>query len=192
MCFNVQFNLLTELEFFQEDNGAKFSKIQDNVVRKEKQKFKKTETQAKLYSPGKKFSNNDAIFSRQFQAAKSINDLLDLATLPNLSINNALKIISNITNQINNGKLQMVDIEADERFVHLRKIVQIGDNIRTSNDDLFQYTQLSTPAMIEVSLTCIIPSICAHRCNVFIGDSNFERTRKKKYTSVKDAVIQYC
>ncbi|XP_067215515.1 FAST kinase domain-containing protein 4 [Linepithema humile] len=137
----------------KEDHGAKFSKIQNNVVRKEKQKFKKTETQTKLYSPGKKFNNSDAIFLKQFQAAKSINDLLDLATLPNLSINNALKIISNITNQINSGKSQMVDIEADERFVHLRKIIQIGDNIKTSDDNLSQYTQLSTPAMIEVIAT---------------------------------------
>ena len=81
--------------------------------------------------------------------------MLDLATIPNLSINNALKIISNITNQINSGKSQVADIEADERFVHLRKIVNTGDDIRTSNDDLSQYTQLSTPAMIQVSMTCI-------------------------------------
>ncbi|KAL6422069.1 hypothetical protein ACFW04_010850 [Cataglyphis niger] len=107
--------------------------------------------QTKFYLSEKRwFSENDTIFSKQFQAAKSINDLLDLAMLSNLSMNNALKLISSITNQINSGKSQTVDIEADERFIHLRKIIKFGNKIKTSNDDLSQYSQLSTPAMIKV------------------------------------------
>lgn len=130
----------------KEDDGAKLSKIQNNVLQKEeKQKSKKTEAQTKLSSPGKRFSKNNDIFLKQFQAATSINDLLNLATLPNLSTNNALKIISNITNQINSGKSLIADIETDERFIHLRKMVK--------TDDLSQYTQLSTPAMIQVIMS---------------------------------------
>lgn len=76
--------------------------------------------------------------------------------LPNLSMNNALKLISSITNQINSGKSQLVNIEADERFIHLRKIVKTGTEIRTANDDLSRYSQLSTPAMIEVNVIFIL------------------------------------
>lgn len=76
--------------------------------------------------------------------------------LPHLSINNALKLISSVTNQINSGKSQIIDIEADERFIHLRKIVKIGNEITTTNDYLSQYTQLSTPTMIEVNRIFIL------------------------------------
>ncbi|KAM0735946.1 FAST kinase domain-containing protein 4 [Formica fusca] len=136
----------------KEDDATKFSDIQNNIPHKEeKQKSENTGIQMKYYLPGKRwFSENDTIFSKQFQAAKSINDLLDLAMLSNLSMTNALKLISSITNQINSGKSQIVDIEADERFIHLRKIVKFGNKIKTSNDDLSQYSQLSTPAMIKV------------------------------------------
>lgn len=98
-------------------------------------------------------SENDKIFTKQFQAATSVNDLLDLAIMPNLSTNNALKLISSITNQINSGKSQIVNVEADERFIHLRKMVQFdGETKSTSlSDDLSKYSQLSTPAMISVS-----------------------------------------
>lgn len=104
----------------------------------------------KLSLEKKWFSENNTIFSKQFQAAKSINDLLNLAMLPNLSMNNALKLISSVTNQINSGKSQIMDIESDERFIHLTKIVKIDNKITTSNDNLSQYSQLSTPTMIEV------------------------------------------
>lgn len=131
----------------KEGDATKFSEIQ-NISQKKGQKSKNTEIQTKLEK--KLFSENDTIFFKQFQAAKSINDLLDLAMLPHLSMNNALKLISSVTNQINSGKSQIIDIEADERFIHLRKIVKIGNEITTTNDYLSQYTQLSTPTMIEV------------------------------------------
>lgn len=76
--------------------------------------------------------------------------------LPHLSMNNALKLISSVTNQINSGKSQIIDIEADERFIHLRKIVKIGNEITTTNDNLSQYSQLSTPTMIEVNRIFIL------------------------------------
>ncbi|KAL6422068.1 hypothetical protein ACFW04_010850 [Cataglyphis niger] len=136
----------------KENDTTKFSDIQNNIPhKKEKQKSESMGIQTKFYLSEKRwFSENDTIFSKQFQAAKSINDLLDLAMLSNLSMNNALKLISSITNQINSGKSQTVDIEADERFIHLRKIIKFGNKIKTSNDDLSQYSQLSTPAMIKV------------------------------------------
>lgn len=74
--------------------------------------------------------------------------------LQNLSINNALKLISSITNQINSGKSQIANIETDDRFIHLRKIVK-NDDIKRS-DDLSQYSDLSTPAMIEVNAIFIL------------------------------------
>jgi len=103
----------------------------------------------------KQSSETDTIFSKQFQAAKSVNDLLDLAILPNLSTNNALRLISSITNQINSGKSQTIDVEADERFIHLRKIAK-GSGIKTheTSNNLSKYSQLSTPAMIAVSIIC--------------------------------------
>lgn len=76
--------------------------------------------------------------------------------LPNLSMNNALKLISSVTNQINSGKSQIIDVEADERFIHLRKIVKIGNEITPSNNNLSQYSQLSTPTMIEVNRIFIL------------------------------------
>jgi len=93
---------------------------------------------------------NDS-FSKQFEAAKSINDLLDLATITDLSQNNALKLISKITNQINSRKSQVSHIETDDRFIHLQKILKNNNNINTKQlcDDLSQYSELSTPAMIE-------------------------------------------
>lgn len=99
-------------------------------------------------------SENDTVFSKQFQVAKSVNDLLDLAVLPNLSKSNALKLISSITNQMNSGKSQTLDIEADKRFIHLRKMVKGGDEEahRTLSSNLLKYSQLSTPAMIAVSI----------------------------------------
>lgn len=103
----------------------------------------------------KQSSESNTVFFKQFQAAKSVNDLLDLAILPNLSTNNALKLISSITNQINSGKSQIADIETDERFIHLRKIVKNSDEKKThevSSNDLSKYSQLSTPAMIAVSV----------------------------------------
>lgn len=147
--------------------------------------------QTKFYPSEKKwFNKNDTIFSKQFQAAKSINDLLDLAMLSNLSMNNALKLISSITNQINSGKSQIVDIEADERFIHLRKIVKFGNNIKTSDDDLSQYSQLSTPAMIKVNIIFILVlNIYALIYSFYKGDRIIESTRKKTYTAIKDAVI---
>lgn len=129
------------------------------------------------------FSENDTIFFKQFQAAKSINDLLDLAMLPHLSMNNALKLISSVTNQINSGKSQIIDIEADERFIHLRKIVKIGNEITTTNDNLSQYSQLSTPTMIEVNRIFILvlhvhTYIYVDIFFLYKGDSIIEGTRK--------------
>lgn len=100
-------------------------------------------------------NESDKIFTKQFQAATSVNDLLDLAIIPNLSTVNALKLISSITNQINSGKSQIVNVEADERFIHLRKIVQFGSETKniSLSDDLSKYSQLSTPAMIAVSIS---------------------------------------
>lgn len=100
----------------------------------------------------KQSSENNTVFFKQFQAAKSINDLLDLAVLPNLSTSNALKLISSITNQINSGKSQIIDIETDERFIHLRKIVKNSEKRihEASSNNLSKYSQLSTPAMIAV------------------------------------------
>lgn len=100
----------------------------------------------------KKRLNDSNIFFKQFQAAKSVNDLLDLAVLPNLSTSNALKLISSITNQINSGKSQALDIETDERFIHLRKIVQSDKSGGNEKLNLSKFSQLSTPAMISVSI----------------------------------------
>jgi len=102
----------------------------------------------------KQLNDNNTVFFKQFQAAKSVNDLLDLAVLPNLSTNNALKLISSITNQINSGKSQISDIEIDERFIHLRKLVKSDESevkIHKTND-FSKYSQLSTSAMITVSM----------------------------------------
>ena len=101
----------------------------------------------------KRLNDSNTVFFKQFQAAKSINDLLDLAVLPNLSISDALKLISSITKQINSGKSQTLDIEADERFIHLRKIVKNDESSKVKkSNDLSEYSQLSTPAMIAVSI----------------------------------------
>lgn len=79
--------------------------------------------------------------------------------LPNLSMSEALKLISSITNHINSGKSQINNIEADQRFIHLRKIIQanneVKNNARISSEDLSQYSQLSTPAMISASITFV-------------------------------------
>jgi hypothetical protein len=103
--------------------------------------------------PENKLLNTDDIFSKQFKAAKSINDLLDLVTITNLSRNNALKLISHITNQINSGKSQLPNIETDDRFICLQKILKANDKINVGTkqlpNDLLQYSELSTPAMIE-------------------------------------------
>ncbi|XP_072765045.1 FAST kinase domain-containing protein 4 isoform X2 [Anoplolepis gracilipes] len=134
----------------KDDNATKVSEILDISQKEKKQNSENTRIQTKFHLPEKKlFTENDMVFLKQFQAAKSINDLLDLAMLPNLSMNNAIKLISRITNQINSGESQIVNIEDDERFIHLRKIVKIGNEIKTSND-ISQYSQLSTPAMIMV------------------------------------------
>ncbi|KYN34195.1 Protein TBRG4 [Trachymyrmex septentrionalis] len=136
-----------------EDNNANFSKIQAVVQKEKEQQPKDTSFQTTEENNGRKKRLNDSntVFFKQFQAAKSINDLLDLAVLPNLSISDALKLISSITKQINSGKSQTLDIEADERFIHLRKIVKNDESgkVKKSND-LSEYSQLSTPAMIAV------------------------------------------
>jgi len=125
-------------------------------VQKEKeQQPKDTSFQTTEENNGRKKRLNDSntVFFKQFQAAKSINDLLDLAVLPNLSISDALKLISSITKQINSGKSQTLDIEADERFIHLRKIVKNDESSKVKkSNDLSEYSQLSTPAMIAVSI----------------------------------------
>lgn len=142
-----------------EDDGSKFSKVQAVLQKEEKQKSKETDIRTILRATEgingrkKRSSENDTVFFKQFQAAKSVNDLLDLAVLPNLSTSNALKLISSITNQINSGKSQTLDIESDERFIYLRKIVKGGSEMKTqetSLNDLSKYSQLSTPAMIAV------------------------------------------
>jgi len=130
---------------------------------KQEKKSKETGAQTTLHTTEKRngrkkhLTENNTVFSKQFQTAKSVNDLLELALLPNLSTNNALRLISSITNQINSGKSQTVDIEADERFIHLRKIVKNSDKTKKTCeitlDDLSKYSQLSTPAMIAVSIT---------------------------------------
>lgn len=128
------------------------------VLQKEKkQKSKEMNVPMTEGSNGRKkqSSESNTVFFKQFQAAKSINDLLDLAVLPNLSISNALKLISSITNQINSGKSQIIDIETDERFIHLRKIIKSSGEKRTHevlSNNLSKYSQLSTPAMIAVSV----------------------------------------
>lgn len=146
------------------ENSTKFSKLQTISHTEQEQKSKETggiqktlHTTEKRNSKKKHWTENDTVFSKQFQAAKSVNDLLELALLPNLSTNNALRLISSITNQINSGKSQTVDIEADERFIHLRKIVKNSDKTKTreTSDDLSKYSQLSTPAMIAVSITFV-------------------------------------
>lgn len=83
-----------------------------------------------------------------------------MALLPNLSELDALMLISQITNKMNSGKSQMANIETDQRFIQLRKMVKANNqtkNIDVSfNNDLLQYTQLSTPAMITVSIILAI------------------------------------
>ncbi|XP_012061877.1 PREDICTED: protein TBRG4, partial [Atta cephalotes] len=141
-----------------EDNNTNFSKIQAMQKEKEQQPkdmsfqttFHMTEERN---SRKKQLNDNNTVFFKQFQAAKSVNDLLDLAVLPNLSINNALKLISSITNQINSGKLQISDIEIDERFIHLRKLVKSDESSEVKIhkiNDFSKYSQLSTSAMITV------------------------------------------
>ncbi|KYN05768.1 Protein TBRG4 [Cyphomyrmex costatus] len=138
-----------------EDNNTNFSKIQA-VLQKEKEQqpkdsFQTVSTTEERNGRKKRLNENNTVFFKQFQAAKSINDLLDLAVLPNLSKSNALKLISSITNQINSGKSQTLDIEADERFIQLRKIVKnSGETSNTKLSNLSKYSQLSTPAMIAV------------------------------------------
>lgn len=123
---------------------------------KEKKKSKKTVSQIIFDSTANKLISENDAFTKQFRNAKSINELLDLATLPNLSVNNALKLISSITNEINSGKSQVGNVETDKRFINLRKMVKVNDqtgtNANTSSNDLSQYSQLSTPAMINVSI----------------------------------------
>lgn len=124
----------------------------------EKEKSKVVDAQTTLHTTEerngrkKQSSESETVFSKQFQDAKSVNDLLDLAVLPNLSTSNALKLISSITNQINSGKSQTIDIEADERFIHLRKMVKSEIKTRAISSDLSKYSHLSTPAMIAVSM----------------------------------------
>ncbi|XP_012523455.1 FAST kinase domain-containing protein 4 [Monomorium pharaonis] len=130
------------------NDNAKFSEVQAGLQEKSEQKSKETDMQMTEETNDTKSSRNDRIFSEQLKAAESVNDLLDLALLPSLSKHNALKLISSITNQINSRKSQVIDIEADERFIHLRKIVD--DERKTHKFDLSKYSQLSTPAMIAV------------------------------------------
>ncbi|KYQ57603.1 Protein TBRG4 [Trachymyrmex zeteki] len=136
-----------------EDN-ADVSKMQD-VLKEKEQQPKDMSSQTTFHmteerNSRKKRLNDSNIFFKQFQAAKSVNDLLDLAVLPNLSTSNALKLISSITNQINSGKSQALDIETDERFIHLRKIVQSDKSGGNEKLNLSKFSQLSTPAMISV------------------------------------------
>jgi len=128
--------------------------MQNDILQKEKQESKETKINETIFrSPERKLFNTDDTFSKQFKDAKSTNDLLDLATITNLSRNNALKLISQITNQINSGKSQISNIETDDRFIYLRKIIKTNDKINVGTkqlpDDLLQYSELSTPAMIE-------------------------------------------
>lgn len=134
------------------------------AVLQKQEESKETDIQTEFHTTeGKnnrksKMSENDRIFSIQFEAAKSVNDLLNLAVLPSLSKNNALKLISSITNEINSGKSQTVDVETDDRFRHLRKIVKSNGETRTRGElsnDLSKYSQLSTPAMIAVSMRLV-------------------------------------
>ncbi|EGI57960.1 PREDICTED: protein TBRG4 [Acromyrmex echinatior] len=143
-----------------EDNNANLSKIEDIVQKKKEQQPKDMSFQSTFHTTEerngrrKRLNDSNSVFFKQFQAAKSVNDLLDLAVLPNLSTNNALKLISSITNQINSGKSEISDIEADERFIHLRKIVKSDKsdevNIYEKSNNLSKYSQLATPAMITV------------------------------------------
>lgn len=146
--------IVSYLLYFQEDNGANYTKIQKNIPEKEEQQNLNKKT--KFDVSGEHIINENNAFVRQLQAARSMNDLLDLAMAPNLSVDNALKLISSITNQINSGKSQIVNIETDQRFIHLRKIVESSDKMKVDmgkmSDDLSQYSQLSTPAMISVSI----------------------------------------
>ncbi|KAG5317729.1 FAKD4 protein, partial [Pseudoatta argentina] len=144
-----------------EDN-ANLSKVEDVVQKKKEQQPKDMSFQSTFHTTEERNSrrkrlNDSNSFFKQFQAAKSVNDLLDLAVLPNLSTNNALKLISSITNQINSGKSEISDIEADERFIHLRKIVKSDESgevkIYEKSNNLSKYSQLSTPAMITVITT---------------------------------------
>lgn len=145
------------------ENSTKFSKLQTVSQKEQEQKSKETDVQTTLHTTDKKngrkkhLSENDTVFSKQFQASKSVNDLLDLALLPNLSTRNALRLISSITIQMNSGKSQIVNIEDDERFIHLRKIVKNSGKTKTHEmlDNLSKYSQLSTPAMIAVSIILV-------------------------------------
>lgn len=142
--------------YFKEDDSAKFSEVQKNILQKEEQqKPKETESQTTKLDLLRKQSSSDT-FVQKLQTARSVNDMLDLAMLPNLSMPDALKLISSITNQINSGKSQIINIEADQRFIHLRKMVKTNDQTksykRISRDEFSKYSQLSTPAMIAVSI----------------------------------------
>ncbi|KYN20953.1 Protein TBRG4 [Trachymyrmex cornetzi] len=149
-----------EISATPEDNNANFSKIEAVVQKEEEQQPKDTSFQTTFHMTEerngrkKRLNDSNTVFFKQFQAAKSVNDLLDLAVLPNLSTSNALKLISSITNQINSGKSQTLDIETDERFIHLSKIVKNDESdevkIYKKSNNLSKYSQLSTPAMIEV------------------------------------------
>ncbi|KAL6260606.1 hypothetical protein P5V15_008126 [Pogonomyrmex californicus] len=135
-----------------EDNEVKFLKMQ-NITNKIKEQTSNEVLHSREEKNGKRKQwNGSDIFFKQFQVAKTVEDLLDLAVLPSLTVTDALKLISSITNQINSGKLQTINIENDERFIHLRKIIQNKDEINNMrlSSDLSKYSQLSTPAMIAV------------------------------------------
>lgn len=148
--------ILSSWIYFQEEESPKYSEVQKNILQKEEQhKFKEIKSQTNISLPG--ISENDK-FTKKLQAARSVNELLDLAMLPNLSIPNALKLISRIMNEINSGKSRFLNIETDQRFIHLRKMVKTKIDTRTDTrfcDDLSQYSQLSTPAMISVGIMII-------------------------------------
>lgn len=137
----------------ENDNSAKFSSTQAVSQKEEVHKSKESvqtiiNTTKESDDSSIRSSNGNTVFSKQFQAATSINDLLNLAVLPNLPKSDALKVLSSITNQINSGKAQTQDVEADGRFVHLKKLIQ--GNLKETSSNLLKYSQLSTPAMIAV------------------------------------------
>lgn len=148
--------IINNLIYFQEDKSSKYSKIQQNVLQKKEQHKIDSQTSINL---SENIENDN--FTVTFLATKSVDDLLDMGMSSNLSASNALKLITRITNEISSGKSKVVNIETDQRFIHLRKIVMVNNQIKPDtgtsfSDDLSQYTQLSTPAMITVSTIVII------------------------------------
>ncbi|XP_032679093.1 FAST kinase domain-containing protein 4 [Odontomachus brunneus] len=137
----------------KEDKSSKYSKIQQNVLQKKEQhKFDKIDSQTNINLSENTVNDK---FTVTFLAAKSVDDLLDMAMLSNLSTSNALKLITEINSKINSEKSKAVNIEADQRFIHLKKIIRANNQIKLNtgtsfSDDLSQYTQLSTPAMITM------------------------------------------